>query len=234
MDYYHFAAVVILQTCFTGTKMKNQVEPDQLGQVRFLNVFKKFFLSILNSLILTIIYAFIGEKYKNNFIFAVTTLAASAIFIIAFYEYKSIKESAESQELYRKQEADAQVIDRTLSYVRRWNELDLLSFRRVATEVHELINQQPNDTQEKFLIDYLESNSNQNQDITNLLNFLEEMSICVEEKIVREDLLLKFYKGIVISYCKTFSVYIEHRREKKQNDKIYRYLTNLCEKWNAR
>jgi hypothetical protein len=214
--------------------MKNQVEPAQLGQVRFLNVFKKFFLSILNSLILTIIYAFIGEKYKDNFTFAVTTLAASAIFIIAFYEYKSIKQSAESQELYRKQEADAQVIDRTLSYVRRWNELDLLSFRRVATEVHDLINQQPTDTQEKFLIDYLESNSNQTQDITNLLNFLEEMSICVEEKIVREDLLVKFYRGIVITFCKTFYVYIEHRRQKQQNDKIYRYLTNLCEKWNAR
>jgi uncharacterized protein YktA (UPF0223 family) len=191
------------------------------------------FLSFLISVLITVIYVFLDTIQKNNLIVAITTFAATTTGLSAFSAYRSIHETLESQELNRKQEAEALVLDRTLSYIRRWNDLQFLPVRRVAHELYRLVQEQPPEKQENFLIQRLEDNRNEREDITNLLNFFEEMAICVEEKIVQEELLLKFFKGIVKDYCRTFSCYIQYRRKKRNNERIYRYLTNLYEKWEA-
>ncbi|MCG8364478.1 MAG: DUF4760 domain-containing protein [Pseudanabaenales cyanobacterium] len=127
--------------------------------------------------------------------------------------------------------SENQLIDRTLIYITRWNNPQFLAIQKTANDIYHRIHSQPVNQQAKFLIDYLEQNPDKRQNITNALNFLEEMAICSQKGIIKEDLIYSFYRSIVITYYETFSVYIEQRRKERNNPNLYRCLADLCEKW---
>lgn len=210
--------------------MPPQIDPDKLARFNI-----KLPLSIVSTVIaaslgLTGLYL-VNKEYRETFTFLVTALATSAGGASAFYAFRSIQQSTESQELDRKLLIESQIIDRTLLYIARWNDPQYYPARKTASELCQLKRNLPLNQQNSFLVDYLHQNPGIKQDILNLLNFLEEMSVCSKKGIIKEEFLRDYYRGIVIDFCDTFYVFIVQRRMEKKNEKIFKSLTDLREKW---
>jgi hypothetical protein len=185
------------------------------------------------------------KNHRDALTFAATALTTSIAGVTAFYALQSLKQNTAIQESLRELEEKAQKetrdlaekdrkIDRTLTYIVRWNDLQYARLKKSVAEVHDEINNgrfNPLEREEK-LKEYLDTNPHKIQDITNVLNFLEGMSLCIHENIVDEELLYKFYRFIVIRYWNTFEPFVRNRRKKMDNQSIYNGLEKLYLKWN--
>ncbi len=193
------------------------------------------------------LYAKTNDKnHKEALNFAATALTTSIAGVTAFYALQGLKQNTavqqslkdleeKSQQEAREQQEKDRKIDRTLMYIMRWNDLQYARLKKSVVEVHDEINNgyfTPLEKEEK-LKKYLEEYPQKIQDITNILNFLEAMSICIQEDVVDEELLHKFYRFIVIRYWRTFEPFVSNRRKKMDNPKIYEGLENLYYRWKS-
>lgn len=210
--------------------MPPQVDPDKYGQFTIKLSLRVGVSLFLFSLVLTGIHA-LKKEHRETLTFLVTALATSAGAASAVYALRSIKQSAAAQELDRQQNKEAQLIDRTLPYIARWNDPQYWAARKTASEFNLLKNNQIINNEEQFLKDYLHKNTDAKQELLNILNFLEEVALGLQKGILKEDLLYDYYRGIICDFCKTFHYLIKQRREEKNNQKIFKALTDLYEKW---
>lgn len=210
--------------------MPPQVDPDKYGQFTIKLSLRVGVSLFLISLGLTGIHA-LKKEYRETLTFLVTALATSAGAASAVYALRGIEQSAVAQELDRQQNKEAQLIDRTLPYIARWNDPQYWQARKTASEFNLLRNNQIINNEEQFLKDYLHKNTDAKQELLNILNFLEEVSLGLQKGIFKEDLLYDYYRGIICDFCKTFHYLIKQRREEKNNQKIFKALTDLYEKW---
>lgn len=213
--------------------MRKQDSPDAFGELKFTIPLQVSVISTGTAVLMTVIFFLIGitgnpkqesrvalaASLPATMTFFLNALVASAAGTSAYYAFKSIENSEKSQR-----------INRTFAYIDRWNDPGYFNMKNTAAEIHELISHEEPHAKGKCLMDLL-SNPSKRQDVTNILNFLEEMSIGIQEGLLEEELLKKFYRGIVITYCKTFSFYIAQRRNITGNDNVYSGLTSLSDKW---
>lgn len=162
---------------------------------------------------------FYESKYRDTLNFAVTTLATAAGISSAVYALRGIEISLEDKK-----------IDRTLHYIQVWNDPSYFGTRKIAAEIHkELKNLDP--IQCNDYINKLYGDADKKQEIANILNFLEEMSICVHLGVLDEKLLKDFYRYIVHTYCENFKLFVDISRQEKNNPNLYINLTDLCKRW---
>ena len=226
---------------------KNNPSPDDITT---LNISFRFSLkaSVVAFIIATpfiFFYSITNNKtHREALNFAATALTTSIAGVSAFYALQSIKQNAAAQQLFRQQEEKSQQeareiaekdrkIDRTFKYIMRWNDLQYARIKKSVAQIHDEITNGYSTALQKEdkLKNCLEDNPQKEQDITNILNFLEAMSICIKKEIVNEDLLYEFYRFIVIRYWETFESIVIHRRKKMDNPKIYEGLEFLAKKW---
>lgn len=202
--------------------MRNQGNPGQLFRINIAITLIVGLISLLSSgiLIATYILNKSNESNKSILNFVVATLSATATITGTFYVGQSIKQSAESQQ-----------IDRALLYIQRWNDSHSSSLRKLAYQIHLLIKDQHQSQKGKIVREEIEKNPDLRMEVTEVLNFLEEMALCINKDIIKEDLALGFYRSIVLEYCDIFGVWIGQLRNETQNDKIYKNLTDLYGKW---
>ncbi len=210
--------------------MKNIIDFKEFSLINF-PIGTSILLSSLFSSLITILYILLTEKSKIFFVVYGTGFIFIFIGMIFVYTCNAIHSYIQVHETYSKQNAENKIIDRTLSFIQRWNDPENLRFRRVAGEIYQSFEKQPLAYRESFIVKHLEDNTKERQDITNLLNFFEEIAICIEEGIVKEELLIKFFKSILFSFYEVYYPYIQDRRKKKESYKIYKSLTDLCERW---
>ncbi|MCG8364479.1 MAG: DUF4760 domain-containing protein [Pseudanabaenales cyanobacterium] len=192
------------------------------------------FISLLIACSLTVIFHFINEKYKATFICFSTTLGVGIVGTSALYAYSDIRLSIENQASDRKSSLEDQLTKRALDYIKLWNDPQYLNSNKTAIDIYHQLHSKPASQKAKFAINLLEQNPDKRQEITNALNFLNEIAICCQEKIVEEELIYNYYRTTMITYCDTFSTYIGQTRKEINDQDLYRPLTNLCEEWEKR
>lgn len=57
------------------------------------------------------------------------------------------------------------------------------------------------------------------------------MALCVEDEIVDERFLKRYFKAIVQDYCEDFHAFISQRRGNGHNKEVYKALIELNERW---
>ena len=227
----------------------NNQNPDIIAalNINFRFIIKASVLSLTIAAPFIFIYGTTNNKnHRETLNFAATAITTSIAGVSAFHVLQSIRQNTVSQKLLREQEEKNKQetreleiknlkIDRAFKYIMMWNDSQHTIFKNSVAEAHDFINDESLNAldKEEKIKKYLDDNPNKKQDIVNLLNFLESMSICIKEGIVDEDLLLKFYRFIVIRYWDTFDSYILTRRKATDNYKIYKELEMLSEKWKS-
>lgn len=198
----------------------NHKNPNIFGELNLKITFNIFVFSIFVSTIVTVVHALIPKDYKDALTFAATTFATSAGGLGAFYAYRNLSQSTNSK-----------AIDRSLLYLQRWNDAQYVPLREASLKIFEQIRKQPPEQQDKFLIDYFETNPLEKQKIITILNFLTEMALCIEYEIVDEIFLKRYFKAIVQDYCEDFHAFINQRRGNGHNKEVYKSLIELYERW---
>ena len=161
----------------------------------------------------------VSKQYRDNLVFAATAIAAAGGITSAFYIAQNLELDAESK-----------IIDRTLSYIARWNSPDFT--KRGVTQ---LLKEARNENDSKRLIfinEKLDSDENLRQEFIFVLNFFEEMASSIHQKIVDREMLQEFFRGIVRTYVETFSCWIQYRRSTK-GDRAFINIERLAEEWNG-
>lgn len=205
--------------------MRHQGNPGKLPDLKIVIPLTVGFISLLISIILIASYVVNMDKEtdknsRNILNFIVATLSASATITGTFYVGHSIRQSVESEEL-----------DRTLSYMERWNNSHYSSFKKVAYQIHLLVRNQPDNQKGKIVREQIEKDDDLKMEVTEVLNFLEELALCINKGLIKEDLALGFYRYIVIRYYEIFFVWIAQLRDETKNDNQYKELTTLYDKW---
>lgn len=165
-------------------------------------------------------------KFRETLNFAVATLATAAGISTAVYALRGIEINSEDKKI----DLEDKKIDRTLRYIQIWNDPSYFSSRKIAAEIHKEL-KDLEQTQKNTYINQLYSDADRKQEIVNILNFLEEMSMCVHFGLVDEKSLKEFYRYIVRTYCETFNLFVVTSRNEKNNPRLYIHLTDLCQQW---
>lgn len=201
--------------------MKSYKNFNGFGELNLKLTFNIVFFSVAVSVITATAYALVPKNHKDTLTFAVATFAMSAGGLGAFYAYKSLSHSA-----------NYQMVDRTLSYIQRWNDPIYLPLKETSVEIFRYIEQQPLDQQDQLLIEYFENNPKKKQRVIAILNFLTEVALSIEEEVVEEEILRNFFCQIVLDYCENFHAFINQRRGNRHNKDVYKALIELRDKWN--
>ena len=159
------------------------------------------------------------EEHREILGFTATALATAGGITGAVYVAQSLESDAESR-----------VIDRTLSYITRWNSPDFQ--RRNVTQLLRKTKSKSDNEKLEFIREALDSDEDLWQEFIFVLNFFEEMSTSVHQGIVKASMLKEFFRSIVCTYMQVFGCWINYRRGIK-GDKAFIHVEELCEEWNG-
>jgi len=159
-------------------------------------------------------------NFRDLLTFSATALATSVGFTAASYVSQDLKRNSEQA-----------VIDRTLSYIERWNDPsfnkeNIIGLMRKARGVN-------SGDKDEFIKETLKEDKLKSELIL-ILNFFEEMSLAIHENLVEDRLLCDFFKEIVMDYKAEFSHWIDYRSETKNgaaNKDCYKELKKLYGNW---
>ena len=159
------------------------------------------------------------EEYRKILGFTATALATTGGITGAVYVAQSLESDAESK-----------VIDRTLSYITRWNSPDFQ--RKSVTQLLRKSKSKSDNEKLEFIKRQLDSDEALWQEFIFVLNFFEEMATSVHQGIVKDSMLKEFFRSIVCTYIQVFGCWINYRRGIK-GDKAFIHIEELCEEWNG-
>lgn len=169
-------------------------------------------------------------EHRNTIIFACSVVAASATVASTFYIGRGLRLTIESEEKTR-----------TLEFIRRWNSSEYFYAKRHLRSILKPVENSP--YKEKFRAvdthlnngpENLNEQSNRHnfhQNIVDILNFLEEICLSIESKFVDEEILKKYFKGILINNYDLLNPWIQRRRQETNDPELYIYLEDTCRKW---
>lgn len=203
--------------------------PDYIGRIRLEFTVGFASLLILAGGLATFMFAEAeSERTRNVYAFGTAVSTAVASGASAFYLLQSIRHGTSVNQSNNQ-------IDRTIDYIARWNGPHYTTAKRIALECHDLIEGKSPSEQEKVLTEYFDEKPSRRQEMADIFNFLEELSLAIKHDLIDPVLCREFFRGIVVNYCKTFDIFIIRRRKKNGNtDRLYRNLTDLAESWNDR
>jgi hypothetical protein len=208
------------------TSQRNPTPANQSGRIdRFIHLSLTLTagVALTTSVLAVALIAWYGTSSKSRATlnFAVTTFATVAGVTSAVYALRGIKLNLDDKK-----------IDRSLTYIQRWNDPAYFQLKNTAAEIYHQIQKKSTSVERRqFIIEQVYGEPQKKQEISNLLNFLEEMSLCIENGLLDEKLMFEYYRYIVITYCNTFQEFIDISREDKRSQKLYIGLTNLRDRW---
>lgn len=165
-----------------------------------------------------ILYSLTTDKLKERLEFGSAALATAAAMTGASYVSQDLKRSAESA-----------LIDRTFSFIARWNSPDFSkeNVLGLIREMRNLNNQEKKDHQ----IKRLEEEDLLKSELLCIHNFLEEMALSISSDAVDDEVLEKFFRGIVKSYYEAFIPWLNHRKQETSRKYVYEQFENLYNRW---
>ena len=176
---------------------------------------------------LTFIYSRLDEDQRDVFNFGSAAFGVCITGVSAFHAYRGIMQSSRFQEMEARVNKKDKIIDRTIDYIGRWNHPDYAHIKATVNEILTSID----DQEHTSVIDYLKDKPLKTQEVTSILNFLEELSFLIYEDIIDKQMAYIFYRGIIIRCYEVLVPHIMDRRNKVNNKKIYEQLEKLYFEW---
>jgi hypothetical protein len=177
--------------------------------------------STIAGFVVALFYFVNGKIVDTEFVkFVVSIFGTVATLTSAFYIGSGLHETA----LSRKR-------DRTVAMISAWNNSHYTSLRgsvlrpigaKLAAINDPLI-------RETTALNYLQENPECEEGLITILNFLEEVSLYVNEDLADYEIAKSYFGSIIPRIATTFNSFIEHRRT--HNNNLYDELVFLASTW---
>ncbi|BAY10405.1 DUF4760 domain-containing protein [Calothrix sp. NIES-2098] len=169
---------------------------------------------------LTIILFIFNKNIDREILkFIVTTVGVSGGITSAFYVGESFRENIK----YKKE-------DRAMMYISAWTSPQFAEIRKSLRKVRDLIKTIPEDNQSGVINQELQKDPDLGEDIVTILNFLEEIAVCVKNDLIDEAIIYDYFQIIVKRVCRVFKIWVEEQRLQRGN-KLYICLFELNDRW---
>jgi hypothetical protein len=208
--------------------MNNYRNPDEIGQFNVRIVIGFASLSFAIAVAFITAYGFFNHKndkrMTDNLTFGASMISAAAAISGAAYALQSLRHNAQIQEHYRR-------IDITRELIMRWDESSFAAARITVREI--LLSVTPHKNRSDHLQDWLKQKPSARQDVTLILNLLEQVAIFWKAGLLDEGLLQEFYKPIVKQCWDVLNPYVMMRRLEENDKAVYAALEKLYDAWHS-
>jgi hypothetical protein len=202
--------------------MINPQKPGNLAEINIKIPIRIGFVGLVTSILMTVAFHNLGNEsekvnQRRTLEFFASVLGTSAGVTSAFYVGQSIELNARAKR-----------IDRTTAFISKWSDPAYASIRQAGHEIHRILDGVTQNKHPDTIQTALDNDLDLKIRVIDALNFLEEVALCVHLGIIDPDLTAEFYTSIMQEYHSTFALWIESRRQEKNNRLLFCRLTNLC------
>jgi hypothetical protein len=189
--------------------------------------------------VLTAVHLFFPDSRDALVFFSVAVTAAAAVgatFYVGYtlraqldYEQRNAEEERQREQRRSGEEQrrlNEFLIDRTLTYLGKWNEPTLFYARRAVIEVFDIFQAK----KVQGVAEYL-ANEEKAANIRHILNLFEEIALVVDGKYVYEEQLKVAYRGPLLRTYNAAEAWIRDRRNKNVDPKLWEHVERLYNKW---
>ncbi|MDE0332849.1 MAG: DUF4760 domain-containing protein [Nitrospinae bacterium] len=165
------------------------------------------------------VYFFLPAHKELATFIAIAVGAASAI-VSAFYIAQSVYANVESEQMTR-----------TMSLTSEWNTASFFDSKKAVIGLIKPIAAKPREERLKIIQEEIKDNEILELNITNVLNYLEDLAVLVDKGFVDEETIRELFQTNGLRYYDVFEPWIADLRNRRGN-RLYQGLENLCRKWN--
>jgi transcriptional accessory protein Tex/SPT6 len=165
------------------------------------------------------------SAYRGIIVFGASSLGALSALIGAIYLARGLILAVQQQEdlMHQKKTENA------WRYIERWNNPQYHYVKMAGVKVLKM-----NET-EKAEIVTVKINEDEafRSNVTDLLNFFEEMAIAIDMGVADENTLKRAFRGLLHLYCMALQDFVKQRRTKFNNPRILLEIENLYTRWSS-
>ena len=188
------------------------------------------------------------DDIRDVISFTLSTIGIGATIISVFYAAESLSRnikitSENNQENLRFREEDKErnlkwrKEDKALSYISLWNNSSQLQpVKEYYSKLHEKKQKERNHTYKSLIEeDFKEENGFlERRKVIDLLNFLEELSLGVNQDLIDEEIIKDFFEYIIPKHWEVFGEWIIQERDSNniKYKNLYCQMEILSQKWN--
>ena len=165
------------------------------------------------------------SAHRGIIIFGASSLGALSALAGAIYLARGLILTAQQQEDAMRQRK----IENAWQYLERWNNPQYHYVKMAGVKVIRI-----NETEKPEAVTAkINEDETFRSNVADLLNFFEEIAIGVSMGAVNEDPLKRAFRGLLNLYCMALQDFIEERRKKFNNPRIYNEIENLHKRWSS-
>jgi Domain of unknown function (DUF4760) len=202
--------------------MINPKKPGNIAEINIKIPVRIGLVGVAISILMTFAFHSLGDENgkappRKTLEFFAAVLGTSAAITSAFYVGQSIELNARSKK-----------IDRTAVFISKWSDPTFAPNRRAGHEINIMLRGAAQHKYPDIIQTALDNDLDLKIRVTDALNFLEDVALCVQLGITDPDLTAEFYRSIMQTYHKNFGLWIDSRRKEHNNESLFCHLTDLC------
>jgi len=174
-------------------------------------------------LILITLYAWLSE-YRDVLAFTAAVIAGMAALVAAVNAIDTRRAETEARKSMTEQSRKMA----SLEYIHRWTNP---TFHHAKKNGRELMKEFSADKTDDEKRKYLEADSTKLGNLIDVLNVFESMSVALQEGILDEPVIKRFFRSILLQYWHCSEPFIKTRRSERNNPRIFRELEYLYNSW---
>jgi hypothetical protein len=182
--------------------------------------------------VMTAAFVFVPEQFRSALIFLAAAAAAAGQIAAALYTARVLQftmnsQTAASRDMYLKDDATEKrlLAEVSFRFGERWNEAAMFHMRKQCQEIIEK-RDQPDEIKNTIA-----ANTDKQTNVGNILNFLEELALAVNEKKCDEAIAKRLFCGIVVNIWHATEGWVKEKRTARGRPQIWAELEALYHRW---
>ncbi|TDX01002.1 DUF4760 domain-containing protein [Dinghuibacter silviterrae] len=165
------------------------------------------------------------EDALKNLCFVLT---AGSIVIGIFYSILNYEKNHQKI----KNDEDISKLTNAFNAAFEWTKPTMVENLKITKKMHNEHKHLCDQNKSKEFFDILEKNEEARSALVSILNYLELLAIGIEEEVLDEKMIKRYFKSMFFRYHANYEFYIKYRRKVHHSPTSWEYFTNLAEKWN--
>ena len=214
--------------------MDNKNDPPPVNQlIRIPEItFTTGFVLALGVLVFTLLFVFLPSGDKDDLLFLAAACTAAGTLAAAFYSARVLQYTVNSQASSNQAAAqEAKISDRRYldtkaeNFARRWNDATMFHVRQHCSEIIK------NRSNPEVIKTKLADDEAFSANVRHILNFLEEIAICINGTRCDEAIAKSFFCGIVLNVWHASEFYVKETRIARGRTEVWADLESLYGRW---